>query len=394
MSKVDSLLAHELQLQRVATELLRKGLYPSLDAAYKAIRAILLEAETITSPTKLKATERAITKAVNEALEKGWSEYTKELTAIAIYDASYYAQLIGAGAVTLKVPGKRSIADYVQSALMSLSSGQVPKVGVWADFVRDNISGYAEQVNNLVKAGYVNNATVQQTARTIKQFSEGLARHQVEALARTGLQHYAQSAREAMIEDNLDIIDREYPIVTFDNRLSSTCRGIAVEYPNGWEVNKSPVGRPPFHYQCRTTLIVGIKGAGDPRIGVKRPAIGSGDNYPKDGLAKKKYRELPDGTFEEYTDQVKPKYRGRRDSENGRFNVEQVNANIGFGTWLKRQDPVFVQDVLGKTRAELFLKGGLPLDRMSDAMGRQLTLAELIEREKAAFTRAGMATKG
>jgi hypothetical protein len=202
---------------------------------------------------------------------------------------------------------------------------------------------------------------------TIKQFSEGLARQQVEALARTGLQHYAQSAREAMIEDNLDIIDREYPVVAFDNRLSSTCRNIAVTYPNGWPVGKSPVGRPPFHFNCRTSLIVGIKGAVDPRIGVKRPALGSGENY-----------ESGD------------RYKGRKSTAAGEFKPEQVNANIGFGTWLKRQDEAFVVDVLGKKRAELFLKGGLPLDRMSNAYGRQLTLAELIDREKAAFTRAGL----
>lgn len=381
MSKVDSLLAHELQLQRVATELLRKGLYPSLDAAYKAIRAILLEAETITSPTKLKATERAINKAVNEALEKGWSEYTKELTNIAIYDASYYAQLIGAGAVTLKVPGKRSIADYVQSALMSLNDSGLPKAGVWAKFVKDNIDSFTEQVNNIVVSGYTNNRTVKQVEKDIMLFAghyqkrtdgkkiwiHGKGSIRAEALARTGLQHYAQSAREAMIEDNLDIIDREYPIVTFDNRLSDTCRNIAVQYPNGWPVGKSPVGRPPYHFSCRTSLIVGIKGAGDPRVGVKRPALGSGENY-----------ESGD------------RYRGRKSTAAGEFKPEQVNANIGFGTWLRRQDPVFVQDVLGKTRAELFLNGGLPLDRMSDAYGRQLTLAELMEREKAAFKRAGL----
>jgi hypothetical protein len=120
-------------------------------------------------------------------------------------------------------------------------------------------------------------------------------------------------------------------------------------------------------------------------LSVKRPAIGSGDNYPEDGLTKKKYRELPDGTFEEYEDKVKPKYRGRKDSENGRFKVEQVDSSVGFDTWLKRQDREFVEDVLGAKRAKLFIDGNLPLERMSDAFGKELSLAELAAKNAKAF---------
>ena len=369
MSKVDSLLAHELQLQRVATELLRKGLYPSLDAAYKAIRAILLEAETITSPTKLRTVERAITKAVNEALEKGWSEYTKELEKIAIYDASWYAQLIGAGAVTMKVPGKRSIADYVQSALMSLSSGQIPKVGLWADFVRENISGYAEQVNNLVKAGYVNNATVQQTARTIKQFSEGLAKQQAEILARTGLRHYSEQAREAMAQDNLDVIEKRYYLSVFDNRRTVTCASL---HSRTWDIDDDSYVRLPAHYGCRSVYLYLLKGQSQP--GGEMPALGSGENYPEDA-------------------DRKPKDRGRASTKAGIFKPEQIKANSGVDSWLRKQDRAFVIDNLGATRAKLFLDGGLPINRMADAWGRPLKLEDLITKEREAFRKAGLIPK-
>jgi hypothetical protein len=366
VSKIDDLLAHELQLQRVATQLINKGLYPSLEAAYKAIRLILLDSETITSPTKLRTVERAINKAVNEALEKGWSEYTKELTSIAVYDSSYYAQLIGGTAATLKVPGKRSIADYVQSALMSLSSGQVPRVGVWADFVQENISGYAAQVNNLVKAGYVNNATVQQTARTIKQFSDGLARQQAEALARTGLRHYTEAAREAMAQDNLDIIEKRYYLSVFDNRRTVTCASL---HGRTWDINDDSYVRLPAHFGCRSVYLYLLKGQSQP--GGDMPAIGSGKNYPEDA-------------------DKKPKYRGRASTKAGIFQPEQIKANSGVDSWLRKQDRAFVIDNLGAARAKLFLDGGLPINRMADAWGKPLTLAELMEREKAAFTRAGL----
>ncbi len=372
MSQINDALKHEVQLQRVATKLIKGGVYKSLDEAYKAVRLILLDAEKITSPTKLNAVTKKISAAVDEAISRGWAEYTGELETIAIYDAEYYAGMMSSVAgKKLSVPAKKTITDYINKSLMSLSNGQSPKVGVWSEFVSENTSGVAEQINNLVKAGYVNNATVGQMTTSIRQFSENLGKQQAEALARTGLQHYSQQARKAMAEDNLDILDREYPLVTFDNRTSSKCMGISVHYPDGWEVGKSPVGSFPAHYNCRTIIIYGVKGMGDPRKSIEKPAVGSGENYPEDSAKK-------------------PIYKGRRSNKGGKFNVEQIPASTPFGTWLKSQDRAFVDDVLGPTRAKLFLDGGLDIRRMSDAFGNELSLDALRKIESSAFSKAGI----
>lgn len=243
---INQLLRQELYLQRVATSLINKGLFKSLDDAVAAVRLIMLDAETIQSPTKLNAVNRAIKQAIDEAMTPAWQQYTDELLELAVFDAEFYAELSGLPVV----PGAQQIDDFVQSALMSLSAGQVPKVGTWSDFVRENISGMTEQINNLVKAGYINGATVNQIARTVRQFGDGLSRQQAEALARTGMQHYSQSARRAMVNDNLDIVNKEYPLVTFDNRTSKRCISINVQYPDGWPVNESPVGYPPYHFNA------------------------------------------------------------------------------------------------------------------------------------------------
>lgn len=358
MTDINSLLRHEVQLQRVATDLINKGLFSSLDEAYQAVRTILLSAETITNERQLNAITRAITQAINESMSQGWATYSSELGEVAIFDASYYAQNIGVPVV----PPANTIQSFIDSALMSLTSGQTPQVGVWADFVRKNIDGLAEQVNNLVKAGYINGATVGQISRTIKQFNDGLAKQQANALARTGLQHYMQSARRAMAEANADIIAKEYPLVTFDNRTSQKCIGINTKYPNGWNYQDSPVGYPPYHMNCRTSIIYGLKGQGDPRKGIDKPAIGSGDNY-----------ESGD------------RYVGRKSSRAGEFEVEQVPSDMSFGTWLKKQDRDFVEDVLGKGKANAFLSGKISLERMSDAWGNPLTLQQLKERYPDAF---------
>ena len=50
------------------------------------------------------------------------------------------------------------------------------------------------------------------------------------------------------------IIEREIPIVTFDSRISDVCISISAKYPKGWLQGKSPIGYPPYHYGCRTTI--------------------------------------------------------------------------------------------------------------------------------------------
>jgi hypothetical protein len=68
----------------------------------------------------------------------------------------------------------------------------------------------------------------------------------------------------------------------------------------------------------------------------------------------------------------------------------QVAADLTYGQWLKQQSRSVQDDVLGPTRAALFRKGGLTMDRFVDPTGRSYTLAELRRRESAAFKRAGL----
>lgn len=68
----------------------------------------------------------------------------------------------------------------------------------------------------------------------------------------------------------------------------------------------------------------------------------------------------------------------------------QVPADTTYGQWLKRQSAARQDDVLGPTRGALFRRGGLTIDKFADERGRELTLAELRERDAEAFSRAGL----
>lgn len=369
MATVDEILRHEIELQRFATELLRSKVYPSLDEAYRAVRLILADAETITSPTKLNRITREIKQAIDEPYSKAWADVTKELSALSVAEASIYAGIVG-GSTALKVPGKATIQDFINESLMSLRSGNSAKVGLWGEFVKANVSGFTEQVNNLVKLGYTQNATMGQTTAAIRQYAQGIAKSQAEALARTGLVHYMTQARQAMVANNSDLIDREYPLVMFDNRRSQTCSSIYVKYSKiGWPANNSPIGYSPYHPNCRTTIIHKVKG--QEAITGEMPAIGAGEDYPADA-------------------DTKPKYRGRKDSRSGAFEVERVKYGTDLDKWMREQGRPFVADNLGATKAKLFYDGGLSLERMTDTFNRPLSINALMAKYPEAFKKAGI----
>ena len=53
-----------------------------------------------------------------------------------------------------------------------------------------------------------------------------------------------------------------------------------------------------------------------------------------------------------------------------------------YGTWLRKQPREVIDDILGKTKAKMYLAGELPLDKFTVANGRELTIKEIKARAK------------
>jgi hypothetical protein len=109
-------------------------------------------------------------------------------------------------------------------------------------------------------------------------------------------------------------------------------------------VDKGP--RPPAHFNCRSSTT---------------PIL-------------KSWRELG---FD--ADELPP---GTRASMNG-----QVPADQDYDTWLRKQPKDVQDDVLGKTKGDLF-RAGLKMDRFVDRKGAELTLDQLRRREKEIWEKA------
>lgn len=374
MSLVDDNDRHNLYLQRLASGLLKTHVYPSLEDAYKAARLLLLDQGEIKNLRQLNAILRKVDASTTKITASALDEVTKELNQIAIYEASYYAALVGgyAGA-TLSVPGKKTIQDFIDSALLSLVSGERVNAGTWSEFIGNQIASTATVYSNAIKASFVNGESLSQGIKRMREATQGLLRREYEALVRTGLQHYSIQAREAMANDNLDILERRYYNTVFDNRRSLLC---ASRHAKTWLLTDDTYPRLPAHFNCRSSWLYLLKGQTEPSGTMA--AVGGKDTE----RARDKYENRKDATDK------KIKYRGKRDTD--MFDPNQISAKTGVDSWLKSQPRWYVEDNLGVKKAQLFLDGKLPITKFTDATGRPLNLDELFERDKAAFARAGL----
>lgn len=374
MSLPSDLDQHSIYLARVATNLLRAKLYPSYEEAYKAIRMILLDAETISSNTKLSAVNKAIAKAIEASTTPAWGETTDELTSLAVYESGYYAQLIGGYAgVRMKTPPQRQVKDWMEKALMALESGQRKSVDTWPEFVAANQGSFTNAVQGVVKSGYLNGRTVNEMVKDLRPLVDGLLKREAEALVRTATQFYANQGREQFAVANKDLLSERVYWATMDNRTTLICMG---RHLQKWPIDATDYPQIPAHFGCRSQWLFLVEGQEMPD-GMK-PTVGGKDTKE----AEEAFKAQEDRTGK------KPKYKGRKDLN--KFAIEQVKANTKFDTWLKRQPDWFIKDTLGETRAKLFLDGKMSLSSFTDMAGRTLRLDELAARDAAAFARAGI----
>jgi hypothetical protein len=289
------------------------------------IRRLLADVDSITNRRQLQQIETEITKIIKA--QAGWAALTAELEGVAVYDNEFYHRLIGAGVAASDEQVKR----LAKRTMMVLRSGERYNTGLFPDFIQNNLTSQAAAVNNIVRTGYADGLTGRQMRGQISGLYDGMLTRHADTLARTGFNHYATVGRRAYAEANPDIITREVPVVTFDSRLSLTCAGISSDYgQKGWPLGESPIGSPPYHFNCRTTIV-----------------------------------PLPAG--EQLTGT-----RASRGDQPG-----QVKANTTVDSFVRDQSPEFQNELLGRERAELFRSGDLKLSGLTDRNLRPLTLEQL-----------------
>jgi hypothetical protein len=134
-----------------------------------------------------------------------------------------------------------------------------------------------------------------------------------------------------MYERNSDILSGWMFVATLDSHTTITCASL-----NGkiFPVGQGP--QPPRHWRCRSTSIPIL--TGQTRL--------SGTKSSADGY---------------------------------------VDANLSFTDWLRGQTDGVQDDILGKTRADMFRTKKISIDRFTDDRGNVLTLDQLKRKDASLF---------
>lgn len=353
----DGILQRQLMLQRVVTNIMKEDIAPAYRKSYKEIRLVLLDEGEIKSKRQLDRIEREIKRIIQGNSGIAWKAITANYEEIAGIEAGELGKALStATGAAVTVAAVDQAVKQVNKTMMKLE-GNRPRVDLWDDFVIDNIDSQAKMAVGAVKAGYQGSRTVQETVNDVKRVTIGVSSRDAEALARTGINHYARVARDATAKQNLDIIDREVPVVTFDNRISATCASIGSKYGvTGWPYGQSPIGYNPFHFGCRTTITYLVNG--QKRLEGTRAATGG---RGRSG------------------DIDRPTYKGKSDIDI--FTPKQISAPTNINDFMRDQPVWWQESNLGVTRAKL-LRDGVDLDKFTDSIGRPLTIKQMIKDNK------------
>ena len=226
--------------------------------------------------------------------------------------------------------GAPALTQVIAAARARPFQGRVLK-----DWLKGAEESQAKQVREVIRQGVVEGQTIDQMVRAIRgtraaQYRDGaleVSRRGAETMVRTAVTHVSNVAQMQVFEANADVIKAWKFCATLDSRTSLVCASL---HGKQFALGAGPL--PPRHPNCRSIAI---------------PVVA-----PIEGLK----------PFEAPT----------------------------FSAWLKKQPLAVQENILGVSRAKLFLSGGLTLDRFVDRAGQTLTLDQLRRRDATAFAKAGL----
>tara|TARA_R110000822_G_scaffold120633_1_gene254120 strand:- start:14876 stop:16111 length:1236 start_codon:yes stop_codon:yes gene_type:complete len=214
-----------------------------------------------------------------------------------------------------------------------------------------------------------------------------IARRNAAAITRTTVNGIAAESRKAYAELNTDLMPNELFTATLDARTTPICMRFD---GTRWKVGTGPVL--PLHFNERSIyspIADGDAVGSRPRRGftqrqlVREFGQQKGTTFPKPkGQTSKAARDaIPRGLKGEFDAFARKRMRALTGT---------TPATTTYQQFLTRQTAAVQQDILGPTRAALFRKGGLDLDKFVEFNGSNITLAQLAERHTDAFLRAGL----
>ena len=246
---------HGVYIQRLAAKYGNES-KPFIDSMSERISArINREVGKNLTPNRRAKLLEDINEIVSEEL-KGYTDSLKANNAdLGKYEAGFQAKTLAslyesAEAVTIS---KSVIRTNANNTLIKLGEGSYTS---YVQMLNNYVSQNKEQINNIVAQGFVSGKTTREIASgVLSEIDSRTAKSRKQAMniARTGTNHYANSARKTYF-DNEPIVIGTRRIATLDSQTSQFCRGIdnTVVLKTDPGFNKAFA---PFHPNCRTANI-------------------------------------------------------------------------------------------------------------------------------------------
>jgi len=256
-----------------------------------------------------------------------------DINDFAVDEADFTARIIKANSkVALRIPSANDIKIALSLSSLSVQVGTMTMADALSNFAQ----GQTRAIQRIISDSILFGDTIRDIVKQVDALQNGRPIHQVRALTRTLANHASAQTKRKFMDDNKDAFDGEEWTAVLDGRTTDICAGLdGTIYPVGQ-------GRyPPAHWNCRSLRV---------------PVLSS--------------------EFNAVTNKTK-----RKD----------------FDGWLKEQDKdfqdeYFSQFIDGKTKAELFRRGGLEMQNFTDDGTRSYTRQELIALYPKAFDKANLTT--
>lgn len=328
---------------------------------------------------------------------------------------------------------KREIGIHAQSVYQSVTGNTVLPIAVYApapeqvnavakalplvkakvlsQIVRQAGLETMKQVSGTIANGYLTGEATSSIARNVQQ-QFPTSRRNVETIVRTSIGHFSATARQKTLEANPHIISALQWSSTLDGRTT-------IQYciPRSGKLydlkTKKPIGHTlpwnsgpgMIHWNCRSIAVAVTKDLQDMKLDSEnvppelRPYVAFRPPIGKDGKPIPLSKPASKMSVGEYTKELKKQGYSMDEIRKIRERmIGTVPASMSYSDWLKLQakNPAgrnFVAEVLGETRARLFLDGKLPIESFSNNKGFLVNLADLQKRHAEAWIRAGLDTE-
>lgn len=384
---LDALIRHQIGLMRLNGSI-RNEIIKILDRTERDLKDQIARRMRRGLPNdniaanRIRALENIVRNIRGQAFDEITAIWVREMKELAKAEPAFIDQALRTTAPVTLTTVLPATADLVALVASKPFEGKVLR-----DWARDIRAADLDRIMSQVKIGIVQGESSLAISRRIVGTANlrgangvtQITRNNAAAITRTMVNHFSNQAKRLYYEANKDIFDEEVYVATLDSRTTPICRSLDGRH---FAVGVGPI--PPLHFACRSLRVAVLDG----QILGRRPTKSSTDRqllreYTRSqGLPNVSSRgALPRG------------HRGLFDNF-ARRRVRELTgtapADLTYDQFLRRQSVAFQDEVLGKTKARLWRRGGLKLDKFVNRQGDELTLSELARSEKEAFRAAGL----